>query len=115
MGCLELEEWGFEFPEFNSEDLEPEILEAKEDDYEIPEQMQVDVVLGDLIEIGEHRLLCGDSTDIEKVELLMNGQKCNLLTDPPYGIKANKQTLGTGKKQFHSSGERKGNSPNYFL
>jgi DNA modification methylase len=31
----------------------------------------------------------------------MNGQEVNLLTDPPYGINANKQTLGTGKKKFH--------------
>ena len=82
--ATELEEWGFEFPDLG-EDFEPEILEAQEDDYEMPEQMQVDVVLGDLIEIGEHRLLCGDSTDSDQVAKLMNGEKAEILfTSPPY-------------------------------
>jgi 16S rRNA G966 N2-methylase RsmD len=84
--ATELEEWGFEFPDLG-EDFEPEILEAQEDDYEMPEQMKVDVVLGDLIEIGEHRLLCGDSTDSDAVARLMNGEKADMVfTDPPYGI-----------------------------
>jgi DNA modification methylase len=84
--ALELEEWGLEFPDLG-EDFEPEILEAQEDDYEMPEQMQIDVVLGDLIEIGEHRLLCGDSTDSDQVAKLMNGEKADMVfTDPPYGV-----------------------------
>ena len=84
--ALELEEWGFEFPDLGG-DFEPEILEAQEDEYEMPEQMQVDVVLGDLIEIGEHRLLCGDSTDSDQVAKLMNGQKADMVfTDPPYNV-----------------------------
>ncbi len=44
----------------------------------------------------------------------MNGEKCNLVTDPPYGIKANKQTLGTGKKQFHRGEDWDNEVPDFF-
>ena len=84
----ELTEWGFTDDELFG-NIEIEQVEAKEDDYEIPDEIETDIVLGDLIEIGEHRLLCGDSTDSDQVAKLMNGEKSELLlTDPPYGIGA---------------------------
>jgi len=91
-----LNEWGLDLPEFDEIQLD-----AEEDDYTEPEQMKVDVVLGDLIEIGEHRLLCGDSTDTFIIKKLIQDKKFHLITDPPYGINANNQTLGSGKKEFY--------------
>lgn len=79
----QLNDWGLDIPGFEPEQM----LEAVEDDYEIPDEIQTDIVLGDLFEIGEHRLLCGDSTDSDAVARLMDGNKADMVfTDPPYGI-----------------------------
>lgn len=54
---------------------------------EVPEPKEAVTVLGDIYEIGNHRLVCGDSTDIVQLEKLMNGEKADMVfTDPPYGV-----------------------------
>lgn len=81
-----LDDWGMDLPPMFDE---PE-LEAIEDDYTEPDNLRVDVVLGDLIEIGQHRLLCGDSTDSDQVSKLMNGEEADMVfTDPPYNVAFN--------------------------
>ena len=79
----ELESWGLDIPSFDSDKK----LEAEEDDFDTtPPEIPISV-LGDLYEIGEHRLLCGDSTDSDQVAKLMNGEKADMVfTDPPYGM-----------------------------
>ena len=84
-----LEDWGLDIPTFATE-----VLEATEDDFDATPPEEPKTVLGDLYEIGEHRLLCGDSTDSDVVAKLMNGNKADMVfTDPPYGIKVVKSEM----------------------
>jgi site-specific DNA-methyltransferase (adenine-specific) len=79
---VQLTDWGLDIPDFKVE-----VLETEEDDYSIPDVIKTDIVLGDIFEIGEHRLLCGDSTQTDTFEKLMQGEMADLVvTDPPYNV-----------------------------
>lgn len=78
-----LEDWGLDIPDFEVK----EELSAEEDDYEIPDQVETDIVLGDLFEIGDHRLLCGSSTQTDNWDKIFNSELADLVvTDPPYNV-----------------------------
>jgi len=70
---------------------------------EIPEPPTVPVSkLGNVWLLGKHRVMCGDSSNATNLTALTGGGQMDaVVTDPPYGINANKQTLGSGKKEFH--------------
>lgn len=71
--------------------LEPEQVEGLTDEDEVPELPETPVTVeGDVWILGNHRLMCGDSTSIDAVEKLMNGSSVDLLfTDPPYNVAFN--------------------------
>ena len=68
--------------------LEPEQVEGLTDEDEVPDVPETPVTVeGDVWVLGNHRLMCGDSTSIDAVERLMDGKKAALLhADPPYGM-----------------------------
>lgn len=87
---FDLELTGFNIDEldelFKQDEEEQEIVE---DDFDIEPPEQPKAKLGDIYQLGSHRLMCGDSTKLEDVEKLMNGVKADMVfTDPPYGMNA---------------------------
>ena len=81
------------FDELELTELEvKEPITVHEDDFiiEDEEDIEVNVKEGDLYRLGEHYLLCGDSTNAEDIERLMRGNKADLVfTDPPYNMEVN--------------------------
>lgn len=78
-----------ELPDFGIEalpDMAP-VEPVEEDDAPEVSEVATRAKKGDIWQLGEHRLMCGDSTVIADVEKLMNGEKADLLfTDPPYNV-----------------------------
>jgi DNA modification methylase len=73
---------------FDSEELDKIFqLEPDAKDDEIPENVPANAKLGDIYQLGEHRVVCGDSTKKEDVEKLMDGKMADMVfTDPPYNV-----------------------------
>lgn len=74
-------DFGFDVPMID------ESVEAVDDDYDVVIPEEAKTKPGDVWQLGRHRLICGDTTNISDVERLMDGQKADLfLTDPPYNV-----------------------------
>jgi DNA modification methylase len=77
---------GFDPDEIDA--LNPQVIEGLTDEDAVPEVPEEPVTkLGDIYQLGNHRLMCGDSTSIDAVDKLMDKQKADMVfTDPPYGV-----------------------------
>jgi DNA modification methylase len=81
----ELTDWGFKHIDLGLNI--DKITEGNTEDDHIPEVKESRVKLGDVWQLGKHRLMCGDSTKESDVNKLMNGEKADMVfTDPPYNV-----------------------------
>lgn len=89
---LDLENYDLSKTGFNDDELSAlmaeAITEGLVDEDQVPPEPETPVtVLGDIWQLGRHRVMCGDSTSIDAVDELMEGHKANMVfTDPPYNI-----------------------------
>ena len=89
--------------------LEPEVVEGLTDKDAVPDVPdEPKTKLGDIYQLGNHRLMCGDSTSIDAVDKLMDGQKADMVfTDPPYGMFLNADYSDMDSKFKGSKGGNK--------
>jgi len=112
----DLKEQGFEMdvlgfdPKELDKLLEPEQVDGLTDEDAVPETpVEPKTKLGDIYQLGNHRLMCGDSTSIDAVEKLMDGQKADMVfTDPPYGmfLDTNYDSMFAADKSHRKTGKR---------
>ena len=77
---------GFELEDIELDEIPTSVTE---DDYDAEPPEEPKSKFGDIYQLGRHRLMCGDSTDKDMVEKLMDGNKADMVfTDPPYGVSA---------------------------
>jgi site-specific DNA-methyltransferase (adenine-specific) len=98
---VDLDAVGFDVSEFGFEALEPPTSPDDDDDEPLSfEDAPQRAALGDYWRVGKHEIICDSSLDPDTLKRFGVTWDA-VITDPPYGIGANKQTLGNGKKQFH--------------
>lgn len=85
---INMEDFGFDFEDI--EEIEEAVEEVEQDEYD-EELRETNIKPGDIFQLGEHRLSCGDSTDATHIQKLLDGVKVDTVyTDPPYGMKKEK-------------------------
>ena len=99
---IDMEAFGFDF------EIEEE-PEAVEDDYKVELPEEPKAKLGDIYQLGRHRLMCGDGTSVDDIDKLLNGEKADMVfTDPPYGMDLDTDYSGMKSRMF--KGGNGGNS-----
>ena len=95
-----LNDWGVDISEMKC--FEEPVSEAEEDDFdEDTDKVEPVCKEGDIWQLGNHRLMCGDSTDEGSVALLMNGELADMVfTDPPYGMKKEKDGVANDNLNY---------------
>lgn len=87
---IDLSSWGVNvsWDEVPKEDLQPEKVEVQEDDFDAEKDaVKTRCTRGDVWQLGDHRLMCGDSTKVDDVQMLMGGAEADMVfTDPPYNV-----------------------------
>ena len=114
-GDLPLTDWGVPGLDMGEEKQEePEVVE---DDFDEDEDVEPRVLPGDVYMLGDHRLMCGDSTKPEDVEKLMMGDVADMVfTDPPYGVSYVGTNNPKGKEwQMIANDDLRGDSLFQFL
>lgn len=102
---LELDLSDFEL-DWGLPELVEQEKEVEEDDFDCTPPEQPKAKLGDIYKLGNHRLMCGDSTKEEDVAKLMNGNKADMVfTDPPYNL----ETKGGCKGEIGKALKKQGN------
>ncbi len=95
------------------------LLETEDDDFQTEKELEkikkIYVKSGDLFALGKHRLICGDSTDIEIVKKLMDGEKTTMInSDPPFNINLDYSKGISGKNNYGGKTNDKKTEEEYF-
>lgn len=114
-GDLPLTDWGV--PVFDVDEEKKDEPEVVEDDFDEDEDVESRVLPGDIYMLGDHRIMCGDSTKPEDVEKLMAGDIADMVfTDPPYGVSYVGTNNPNGKEwQMIANDDLRGDSLFQFL
>jgi len=92
---LDMSEFGFNF-DLESDEEQTEVIED-----EIPQEVESVAKLGDIWQLGNHRVMCGDSTSITDLQKLMSDEKADMVfTDPPYGMKKEKDGVANDNLNY---------------
>lgn len=107
----DLDDWGLDTPDDWDEDKEVEEDEAPEVDESEPPKSR----LGEIYQLGRHRVMCGDSTSLTDAEILMNNQRASIaFTSPPYNAGTTPTEVKMGKKSKYANDSDNKTQDDYF-